>query len=276
MDGRAIKGAPLIAVNLRHLTCIYENGSNPVTAVNALSLRVDAGGFTAIVGSSGCGKTSLLRLIAGLRTPNDGTIEFEGVRQDRARGVSALVFQDARLLPWLTVEKNLLLALRSEHVPEEDARRRIRDAATLVHMEKRLASYPRHLSGGMAQRINLARALCQNRSLWLLDEPFGALDAFTRLQLQQELDRLWKERQPTIFLVTHDIGEAVLLADRVLTMNEGTIVHDIAITLERPRQRTASAFAENVAQIEESIMRSQISSASREHRCEAPHQRGKT
>ncbi|POR03021.1 hypothetical protein AU468_05545 [Alkalispirochaeta sphaeroplastigenens] len=244
----------MISLEVQDLSCEYTSRDRSVLAVDRLNLTVHSGTFTAIVGASGCGKTTLLRLIAGLRRADRGSISFGGAADPDRRHHAALVFQDDRLLPWLTVRQNLLLALRRESLAAPEREERLRAALELVKMDRWGSAYPYQLSGGMAQRVNLARALCQRRSLWLLDEPFSALDAITRLQLQQELSRLWEATEPTVLLVTHDISEAVLLADRVLTMGEGRILHDRALDLARPRRRSDPAFIAAVSTIEESLL----------------------
>ncbi|SIQ48387.1 NitT/TauT family transport system ATP-binding protein/sulfonate transport system ATP-binding protein [Alkalispirochaeta americana] len=259
----------MISLEVHNLSCQYTTRDRSVLAVDRLDLKVHSGTFTAIVGASGCGKTTLLRLIAGLRRADQGSISFGGAADPDRRHHAALVFQDDRLLPWLTVRQNLLLALRREALGAPEREERLRAALELVKMERWGSAYPYQLSGGMAQRVNLARALCQRRSLWLLDEPFSALDAITRLQLQQELSRLWAAEEPTVLLVTHDISEAVLLADRVLTMGEGVILHDRSLELPRPRRRSDPAFIATVSAIEESLLGTPGEEAPRQDKKEA-------
>ncbi|GHV26845.1 ABC transporter ATP-binding protein [Spirochaetia bacterium] len=214
-----------------------------VKAVQDLSLVIPGGSFTAIVGPSGCGKTTLLKLIAGLEKPDAGSISFGGSM--------GFMFQDPRLLPWLSVEENLRLAF-ARGGPETDAE--IDKTLALMGLRDWKKVYPRQLSGGMAQRVALARALCRKPRLLLLDEPFGALDAFTRIRLRRELDEIWKGLDVTVVLVTHDIEEAVYLGDRVLMMRSGTIQDAIGIPLPRPREYRGQEFQEYCRRIEEETL----------------------
>ena len=236
----------MISLDLEGVSRRFNAAGTAIHAVRDVSVHIEPGSFASIVGASGCGKTTLLRLVAGLINPDGGRITFGGRVEANRRHHAALVFQDARLLPWLTVEKNLLLALRRE----DDVRApdRIHRALELVGMRRWVSAYPHQLSGGMAQRVNLARALCQNRDLWLLDEPFSALDAINRRQLQGELSRIWETQRPTVLLVTHDVTEAVLLSDRILTMTDGTFTRDRTVDIPRPRVHTDIAFVTAVAE----------------------------
>ncbi|MDA3947850.1 MAG: ABC transporter ATP-binding protein [Spirochaeta sp.] len=235
-------------IELRRVSREFRSADATVAAVSDVSVAVQPGSFTTIVGLSGCGKTTLLRLMAGLIEPTSGILHSDEGPIGIMRHTAALVFQDARLLPWLNVETNLLLALRRERLPRNEARERVSSALSSVGMFSWRSAYPRALSGGMAQRINLARALCRRQKLWLLDEPFSALDAINRRALQTELLRLWSETSPTVVLVTHDVPEAVLLSDRILTMSDGRIISDRSVGLPRPRTPTDHAFGEMVAE----------------------------
>jgi len=212
-------------------------------ALDSVSLTVAAGGLVSIVGPSGCGKSTLLRLLAGLDSPGSGGL---WVGAEPITGPSAergLVFQDPNLFPWLTVRRNIEAGLVARGVlhtkrPEVDAFMR------LVGLEAFAGAYPHHLSGGMAQRVALARALINHPKVLLLDEPLGALDAFTRMKLQDEVLRLWQARRTTMLLVTHDIDEAIYMSDRIviLTPRPGRIERIIDVQLERPRQRNSRDF----------------------------------
>ncbi|MDR2663709.1 MAG: ABC transporter ATP-binding protein [Treponema sp.] len=222
-----------------------------ITALRDCSLEIPEGSFTAIVGQSGCGKTTLLKIIAGLEQSDSGTVEFSGVPR------IGFMFQDPRLLPWLTVEQNLALAFppSKSAAAQEAVREEIRRALTLAGIAGRAASYPRQLSGGMAQRAALARCLCRKPGVLLLDEPLGSLDAFTRTRLRTALDRLWQELRLTVILVTHDIEEAVYLGSRVLLMENGTIVSETAVPLDRPRDYRRGEFQELCGRIEDGLVR---------------------
>jgi sulfonate transport system ATP-binding protein len=212
---------------------------------------IPAGSFTVILGPSGCGKTTFLRLVAGLETADSGQINFDSPIQRGSRSRFGFMFQDPRLLPWLTVEENLHLAFP----PKADAKRdaEIDHLLRLVGLDGWKRAYPRRLSGGMAQRSSLARALCRKPEILLLDEPFSALDAFTRARLRRDLDALWKSLNITVILVTHDIEEAVYLADRVIRMKEGGIEGCFDISLPRPREQRSGTFQNFCRLIEEAL-----------------------
>jgi ABC-type nitrate/sulfonate/bicarbonate transport system ATPase subunit len=245
-------------LRIRNLSKTFSGASGQVRAVRDFSLDIPSSDFSVIVGPSGCGKTTLLKLIAGLEKPDAGGVFFDGDGDGESSGESSgtggkkarfgFMFQDARLLPWLNVRENLGLAFRSSQ--RSRAREDIETALELVGLAGWGAAYPRQLSGGMAQRAALARALCRKPQALLLDEPFGALDAFTRTRLRRELDGIWKNLGVTVILVTHDIEEAVELADRVLLMREGALRRELFVDLARPRQRRGREFQEYCAEIE--------------------------
>jgi sulfonate transport system ATP-binding protein len=217
------------------------NGVLPV--LREITLDVRAGEFLSIVGGSGCGKSTLLRAIAGLETVDSGRVFLDGVPITRPGIDRGLVFQEHRLMPWLTVAQNVSFG-RKDRVgrgPDEDVSRYI----ALVGLQGFERSYPHQLSGGMAQRAAIARALINRPRVLLLDEPFGALDAFTRIQLQEEVLRIWRAEGTTVVLVTHDIEEAVFLSDRVAIMSNrpGTLKRIVAVDLPRPRDRTTDGFS---------------------------------
>ena len=200
-----------------------------------ITLDVNPGEFIAIVGRSGCGKSTLLRLLAGLETPSAGNLRLG----DAARGDVRIMFQEARLLPWRTVLQNVQLGLVGR-----DASTRARDALAQVGLVDRAGDWPAVLSGGQRQRVALARALVHRPRLLLLDEPLGALDALTRIEMQRLIESVWRELRFTAVLVTHDVAEAVALADRVLLVEHGRITLDERVALPRPRTQGSPAFAE--------------------------------
>jgi sulfonate transport system ATP-binding protein len=212
-------------------------------ALRDLELDVAPGEIVAVIGASGCGKSTLLRLIAGLERDHEGTVEVGGVAVHGPGPDRGVVFQEHRLLPWLTVEQNVAFAV--PHLPREAQRRTVAAHLALVGLRGFERSYARELSGGMAQRVAIARALAPRPALLLLDEPFGALDAFTRLQLQDEVLRLWSAERTTLVIVTHDIDEAIVFGDRVVVMNSrpGTVRRRFDVELTRPRERTSWEFA---------------------------------
>lgn len=194
-----------------------------------VNLSFKPGEFIAIVGRSGCGKSTLLRLIAGLEEVSNGVIQADDEEVQGNHTDSRIMFQDARLLPWKKVLTNVQIGTKSRSRAEAHA------ALSLVGLENRADDWPVVLSGGQRQRIALARALAGEPRLLLLDEPLGALDALTRIEMQQLIEQLWLEQQFTAILVTHDVSEAISLADRVLLIENGEITMDMAITLDRPR-----------------------------------------
>ena len=212
-------------------------------ALSAVSLAVGAGDFVSFVGPSGCGKSTLLRLIAGLDRPSTGELH---VGAEPIAGPSAsrgLVFQDPNLFPWLTVRRNVEAGLVARGVLHEK-HAEVDEFIRLVGLEGFGNAWPHHLSGGMAQRVALARALINHPKILLLDEPLGALDAFTRMRMQDEVLRLWQARRTTMLLVTHDIDEAIYMSDTIIIMTPrpGRIERTIEVDLARPRDRSSKEF----------------------------------
>ncbi len=236
--GSPAPGAPEAAIlAAQGISHVYENGSGLVRALDDVSLALPAESFVCLVGPSGCGKSTLLRILAGLIPPTAGQVLLDGqpiLAPQRRIGV---VFQQANLMPWRTVAENISLPLELAHVPPEEIRQRTEAMLDLVGLIGFARAYPAGLSGGMAQRVAIGRALIHDPEVLLLDEPFGALDALTREQMSGELLRIWARHRKTVFMVTHSIPEAVLLADRVLVMSPrpGQIIGDFAIPLPRPR-----------------------------------------
>ena len=212
-------------------------------AVDRVSLDVAAGELICIVGPSGCGKSTLLRLITGLDAPSSGELWIGDAPITAPNAERGLVFQDPNLFPWLTVRRNIQAGLVARGVLREK-RHEVDEFIRLVGLEAFADAFPHHLSGGMAQRVALARALINHPKVLLLDEPLGALDAFTRMRMQDEVLRLWQSRRTTMLLVTHDIDEAIYMSDRIVIMtpHPGRIERTIPITLERPRQRNSPEF----------------------------------
>jgi len=208
--------------------------------LESVSLRIRAGEFVSVLGASGCGKSTLLRLIAGLDTDYSGEIRVAGERVRDTSLQRGIVFQDHRLFPWLTAAQNVLAALRNAPLSLADKRRAVAEHIALVGLEGFENAYPHELSGGMAQRVAIARGLVNRPRVLLLDEPFGALDAQTRGRLQNELQRIWQHERITMVLVTHDVDEAIYLGDRVVTMapRPGRIERIADVKLPRPRERT--------------------------------------
>jgi len=242
-ESSAAEGSPL---RVRHLTKSFpapENADNNVHALESVSLEVAAGELVSILGPSGCGKSTLLRLIAGLDSPSSGELAVGSEQISAASAERGLVFQDPNLFPWLTVRGNIQAGLVARGVLKRK-RHEVDEFMRLVGLESFANAFPHHLSGGMAQRVALARALINHPKVLLLDEPLGALDAFTRMRMQDEVLRLWQARRTTIVLVTHDIDEAIYMSDRIVIMTSrpGKIERIINVPLERPRQRNSPEF----------------------------------
>ena len=229
-------------IQIEHLTYEYESRGQRFRALDDLSLEIKEGEFVCLVGHSGCGKTTLLNLIAGLLSPTSGQIRIDG-RPVTGPGLDRnVIFQHYSLFPWLTAEKNVAFGLRQAQpeISKKQALERARRFLKEVELESVKDKYPYQLSGGMQQRVAIARAFAMNGPIMLLDEPFGALDPRIRANLQQSLEALWQqeERKKTIIFVTHDINEAVILADRILFMKPGHICADLPVTMARPRRET--------------------------------------
>lgn len=213
-----------------------------IQVLNDINLDVAPGEFISIVGQSGCGKTTFLRLVVGLESEYEGEILLDGRKlngPDLNRGV---VFQDHRLLPWLTIEKNVGLGLKKSR--NGDGRNTVQEHLELVGLKGFEKSYPHHLSGGMSQRAAIARALVNRPRILLLDEPLGALDALTRMYMHQELERIWEQEGISMIMVTHDVDEAIYLSDKIVIMSSrpGTIKRIIPVDLARPRDRAGFDF----------------------------------
>jgi sulfonate transport system ATP-binding protein len=209
-----------------------------------IDLHVPAGQFVSVVGASGCGKSTLLRLILGLDDDYQGDILLDGERITGTGLERGIVFQDHRLFPWLTVEQNIGVGLRNAPLRTAEKRDAIAEHLALVGLQGFEKSYPHQISGGMAQRVAIARGLVNRPSVLLLDEPFGALDALTRARLQAELQRIWQQEGITMVLVTHDVDEAVFLGDRVVVMqpHPGRIKRVVDVELPHPRHRSDPRF----------------------------------
>jgi ABC-type nitrate/sulfonate/bicarbonate transport system ATPase subunit len=219
------------------------DGEQGTQALDDVSLSVAAGELMSVLGPSGCGKSTLLRLIAGLDFPTSGELSVDVAPITGPSAERGLVFQDPNLFPWLTVRRNIQAGLVARGVLREK-RDEVDEFMRLVGLEAFSNAYPHHLSGGMAQRVAVARALINHPKVLLLDEPLGALDAFTRMRMQDEVLRLWQARRTTMLLVTHDIDEAIYMSDRIVMMSPrpGRIERTIVIDLERPRQRNSPDF----------------------------------
>ncbi len=237
-------GEPFLQI--RHLSASFRGYQGTLSALEDVSLEVNKGEFVCLIGPSGCGKSTLLRIVAGLLQPTRGEILLEGKPHHTPQKRIGLVFQQPTLLPWCSVHANIALPLEIEGLPAQEIHARTRDLLELVGLAGFEKEYPAHLSGGMAQRTALARALAQNPEILLLDEPFGALDALTRERMAAELLRIWERDKRTVLMVTHSVEEATLLADRVVVLSArpGRIVAILNVTLPRPRSPAMLTTAE--------------------------------
>jgi sulfonate transport system ATP-binding protein len=219
----------------------YANGT---VAIRDVTLAINEGEIAAVVGGSGCGKSTLLRLLSGLDRPTQGFVRVEGAIITQPHPAVGIVFQEPRLLPWLSVAENVGFGL--EGVPKKERKERVEAALLRVGLADYAKRWPRELSGGQGQRVAIARALVARPSVLLLDEPFSALDAFTRAELQDHLLELWEDAKPTLVLVTHDIEEAVVLASRIVVMSPhpGRVAANQDVDLPRPRDRLSPEFDE--------------------------------
>jgi ABC-type nitrate/sulfonate/bicarbonate transport system ATPase subunit len=235
-------GRRLLAI--RAVSKTYRASGADLEVLRRLDFTVGAGEFTTIVGASGCGKSTLLRLVIGLDGDYEGDILIDDRRVEQPGADRSIVFQDHRLFPWLTVEQNVALGIEASEPDRGKRRRRVADYIELVGLSGFARAYPHQLSGGMAQRAAIARALVTEPKVLLLDEPLGALDSLTRAYLQEELLRIWRERRVTVLMVTHDVEEAVYLSDKVIVLEPrpGRIRGIVDIDLPHPRDRASPTF----------------------------------
>jgi NitT/TauT family transport system ATP-binding protein len=238
-------GTPVLRVD--EVSKVFGHGPAAVSALEHISLRVERGQFVCLVGASGCGKSTLLHLLAGLDSPTSGSLAVEGR--------TALMFQEAALFPWLTVAGNVALALRLRGVRRGERPSLVASLLEMVHLEGFGDRQPHELSGGMRQRAALARALAQDADVLLMDEPFGSLDAMTRDLLHAEVERLWVDRRFTVLFVTHNVREAVRLADRVLvlTSRPGRVSTAFDVDIPRPRRIETPAVSALAGEITEQL-----------------------
>ncbi|TIX05471.1 MAG: ABC transporter ATP-binding protein [Mesorhizobium sp.] len=231
-------------VSIRDLSKSFAINGRSLHVLKGLSLDVEPGECVVIVGASGSGKTTLLRLVSGLEQADAGRVLIDGAPVTGVGAERAMIFQEPRLLPWLTVLGNVAFGLEVRGAPRAEAEERARGYISLVGLYDFTDAYPRQLSGGMAQRVGIARALTVQPEILLLDEPLGALDAMTKITMQEELALIWREQNVTMIVVTHDLEEAVYLADRVLILpkDKGGKPRLIDIDLPRPRDRSDTRF----------------------------------
>ena len=232
------------SITITDVNRVYtDTDGNKVEALYDVNLEIKPGEFVSIIGPSGCGKTTLLRLIAGLDKPQSGELTIDEHKIKDVSTERGYVFQQGSLFPWLTVENNIAYGLKARGVFKRD-RSKVKDYISMVGLDGFESSYPHQISGGMAQRVAIARALINEPKALLLDEPMGALDSFTRADLQDKLIELWKQKGTTMILVTHDIDEAIYLSDRIVIMTPrpGKISRIVNVDLPRPRHRGGTEF----------------------------------
>jgi NitT/TauT family transport system ATP-binding protein len=232
-------------IEIRNVSLVYQTPSRPVHGLRDVSFDMMKSEFVCVVGPSGCGKSTLLNIIAGFLTPTSGEIRIGGKAVTGYGSDRGVVFQDfAQLFPWRTALKNVAFGLEMKGVSKAECARIAHQQLKLVKLEKFALSYPHHLSGGMQQRVAIARALAYNPAVLLMDEPFAALDAMTRDEMQRLLADVWRETAKTVIYVTHNVAEAVYLADRVIVMtpHPGTLKADLPIPLPRPRDPLSIEF----------------------------------
>jgi len=234
------------AIEVRNVSLAYDSHDSKIVALENVSLRIESGQFVCLVGPSGCGKSTTLNVVAGFLKPNQGQVLVDG-RVVQGQGMDrGIVFQEYALFPWRTAIQNVEFGLEMKKIPPAERRETAMRYLSMVKLDRFANTYPHHLSGGMKQRVAIARALAYDPKVLLLDEPFGALDALTREELQTLVVELWQQTQKTILYVTHNLSEAVYLSDRtiVLTPQPGTIKADVRIDLPRPRDALTVDFIE--------------------------------
>jgi NitT/TauT family transport system ATP-binding protein len=245
-------------LQVKKLSAVFQNDQDGLHVLDQLSFEIKEGEFVCLIGPSGSGKSTLLRILAGLLPYPNGEINLNGKELTGPRSGVGMVFQKANLMDWRTVRENILLPLEIMKMPESEARQAAQELIDLVGLQGFEDTLPQDLSGGMAQRVAIARALVHHPKLLLLDEPFGALDAITRERMGSELLRIWGSRRSTVLMVTHDISEALFLADRVMVFSErpAKLSLDLAVSIERPRDeqiRYTPEFGKLARQLREAI-----------------------
>lgn len=232
-----------IQLTIQNVSKKFRIDKGTLSVLEDISLEIEKGEFISIVGTSGCGKSTLLKMIIGLDPPTEGHIRIDGREVVKPTIDCGMVFQEARLFPWLTVRENIEFGI-TRPVSGGERERLVQQHIELVGLAGFEKALPKQLSGGMQQRVSIARALVNHPDILLLDEPFGALDALTRINMQNEVLKLWEHEKKTMVLVTHDIDEAVFLSDRIIVLSSrpGQIMDRIEVTLPRPRERSSDEF----------------------------------
>lgn len=245
-------------IDIKNISKEFITNDGAITALQETSLQIEDGEFVTVVGPSGCGKTTLLTVLAGLDDPTTGHVSVDGQTVRGPRSDTSIVFQKPVLLPWMSVQQNVLLPVRASRKPNADDQARAKQLLDLVGLSQFASNYPNELSGGMAQRNGLARALMTDPRILLLDEPFAALDALTRERLMVELAQIWETQQKAALFITHNITEAVFLGDRIAVFSPrpGRIIEEVDVPFERPRKIDllgSSEFAELVGYVRDRL-----------------------
>ncbi|MCR5347213.1 MAG: ABC transporter ATP-binding protein [Fretibacterium sp.] len=248
-------------IKVEHVGKEFDPGKkNALEVLSDVSFEVKENEFICIVGPSGCGKSTLLRILSGLESATEGQVLYRGEPLREPRREIGVVFQNYSLMPWLTVRENISLGLKFQRVNRQEIRKIVQEYLEMIGMESFAEAYPHELSGGMRQRVAIARSLASDPDVVLMDEPFGALDAYTRILLQKELLRIWNLRRKTILFVTHGVDESVTLADRILLMSRRNhnIVHTYDVDMERPRDRTDPRYGRLTQTLLEALEQEQV------------------
>lgn len=235
MQGKTIK--------IQNVKKVFEQPSGPLEVLSDISLNIKEGEFVSIVGASGCGKSTLIRMIAGLETPTSGQIFIGDEKVKKPSVEIGLIFQESRLFPWLSVEKNIGFGIH-EKMSRQERQKLIQNYIEVVELTGFEEAFPAQLSGGMQQRVSIARTIINQPSVLLLDEPFGALDALTRINMQNAILKIWEKEKTTMLLITHDIDEAIFLSDKIVIMSSrpGIISKVIPVDIPKPRDRNSYDF----------------------------------
>jgi NitT/TauT family transport system ATP-binding protein len=263
VDGNAL-------IKIKNLTKIFDSNGKSVSAIKDMNLEINEGEFVSFIGPSGCGKTTILRMIAGLEKPSEGIVYERGEIVQGPGPNRGMVFQEFALFPWRTVIKNIEFGLEIKGISKEKRKKIALEYIDLVNLEGFENSHPNELSGGMKQRVGIARALANDPDVLLMDEPFGSLDAQTRNIMQKELLRIWQKTSKTVIFVTHSVDEALYLSDRVivLTARPATVKKEFSINLPRPRDRAGEDFAklrhEILAEVQDEVTKAMESEQKRD------------
>lgn len=232
-------------IQIEQVTKTFQTGTSSFTALRDVNITVNESEFVCILGPSGCGKSTLLRIVAGLEQATGGKVDYNGTPVNKPDKKIGMVFQNYSLMPWLTVQDNISLGLRFAGKSKAEQAQRARHYLELINMQDFAKAYPHELSGGMQQRVAIARALANEPDVLLMDEPFGALDAYTRIVLQKELLNIWEKEKKTILFVTHSVDEAIYLADRIIFMpGQHQPIQEITVDMPRVRERKDPRYGE--------------------------------